>query len=79
MARSCAPVPARGLHERVVHRGGPMKARVAVAREMLAIAWHMLKNDCPYEEREPSRRPGRCPLITSDSTSSGKLGVPQTH
>jgi hypothetical protein len=47
---------------------------------MLVIAWHMLKNDCPYEEREPSPpRRARCPLGAADSTSSGKPEVPQTH
>jgi transposase len=41
------------LHERVAQRRGPLRARVAVAREMLEIAWHMLRTDRPYEERPP--------------------------
>lgn len=41
------------LHERVAKRRGPLRARVAVAREMLAIAWHMLRTDREYEERPP--------------------------
>lgn len=56
-------------YERVRARRGPMKARVAVAREMLVIAWHMLRTDTPYEER-PTRQPGK---------SSGQLASPLTH
>lgn len=41
------------LHERVAKRRGPLRARVAVAREMLEIAWHMLRTDREYEERPP--------------------------
>jgi transposase len=57
------------LYERVLHRSGPMKARVAVAREMLVIAWHMLRTDTPYEEREPQR----------GSQRTGKPGGPLAH
>jgi transposase len=54
----------RRLYERVLHRSGPMCARVAVAREMLVIGWNLLHSDRPYEERPahegraPRRRPG---------------------
>jgi transposase len=41
------------LQERVAKRRGPLRARVAVAREMLEIAWHLLRTDRPYEERPP--------------------------
>jgi transposase len=57
------------LYERVLHRSGPMKARVAVAREMLVIAWHLLRTDTPFEEREPQR----------GSQRTGKLGGPLAH
>jgi transposase len=46
------------LQERVAKNRGPMRARVAVARELLVIAWHMLRNDRPYEERPPRERAG---------------------
>ena len=49
-----------------------MQARVAVAREMLVIAWHMLRDDKPYEERAPRERGGR-------PTSSGKPESPLTR
>jgi transposase len=41
------------LQERVAQKRGPMRARVAVARALLVIAWHMLRTDQPYEERPP--------------------------
>jgi transposase len=41
------------LQERVAKRRGPLRARVAVAREMLEIAWHLLRTDREYEERPP--------------------------
>jgi len=56
------------FHARVRERRGAMKARVAVAREMLVIAWHLLRTDTPYEERPPWQ-PGK---------SSGQLASPQT-
>ena len=57
------------LYDRVRERRGPMKARVAVAREMVVIAWHMLRTDTPYEERPP-QPPGK---------GSGQLASPLTH
>lgn len=45
------------LYERVRARRGKLKARVAVARELLVIGWHLLQSDRPYEER-PRRGPG---------------------
>lgn len=59
------------LYERVLHRRGPMKARVAVARELLEIAWHMLRQQRPYEERGPQE--GR-----RTRTDSGKPVDPLT-
>jgi transposase len=44
------------LHNRVAQRRGPLRARVAVAREMLEIAWHLLRTDREYEERPPRDR-----------------------
>lgn len=41
------------LRERVAKRRGKMPARVAVARELLVIAWHLLRDQKPYEERPP--------------------------
>jgi hypothetical protein len=46
-----------------------MKARVAVARELLVIAWHLVRTDAPYEERAP-RQAGK---------GSGQLVGPLTH
>jgi transposase len=46
------------LQERVAKKRGPMRARVAVARELLVIAWHMLRDDKPYEERPARARAG---------------------
>ena len=66
------------LYERVVHRSGPMKARVAVAREMLVIAWHMLHSDTPYEERR-SRSTGGKPLASAAGASSEKPEGPLAH
>ncbi len=60
------------LQERVTKRRSPMQARVAVAREMLVIAWHMLRDDKPYEERAPRESGGRPP-------SSGKPESPLTR
>jgi transposase len=60
------------LQERVAKRRGPMQARVAVAREMLVIAWHMLRADQPYEERLPRESDDR-------STRSGKPESPLTQ
>jgi transposase len=57
------------LNDRVRERRGPMKARVAVAREMLVIAWHMLRTDKPYEERSPR----------SPTKGSGQLVSPLTR
>jgi transposase len=47
------------LHERVAKRRGPLRARVAVARELLEIAWHLLRTDREYEERPPRERAAR--------------------
>jgi transposase len=46
------------LQERVAKNRGPLRARVAVARELLVIAWPMLRDDKPYEERPPRERAG---------------------
>jgi transposase len=60
------------LYERVLHRSSAMKARVAVAREMLFIAYWMLRNRTPYEERVPRNSSGKAvPPLTQVSTSSG--------
>jgi transposase len=58
--------------ERVAKRRGPMQARVAVAREMLVIAWHMLRADQPDEERAPRESRAR-------PESSGQPERPLTH
>jgi transposase len=57
------------LYARVRERRGPMKARVAVARELLVIAWHLLRTDTPYEERPPQRA----------GKGSGQLASPLTR
>lgn len=36
------------FYERIAARRGPQKAKVAVAKEMLVIMWHMLTNNEPY-------------------------------
>jgi transposase len=56
------------LYARVRERRGPLKARVAVAREMLVIAWHMLRTGRPYEERPPQQ----------SGKGSGQLASPLT-
>lgn len=38
----------KAIYERIAHRRGPMKARVAVARRMLEAIWHMLTTNKPY-------------------------------
>lgn len=62
----------QALYDRVKARRGAMKARVAVARELAVIAWHMLRTDTPYEER-PAQRPGK------GLAGSGQLASPLTH
>ena len=62
------------LYERVLHRRGPLRARVAVAPARLIIAWHMLRTGRPYEEHppRPARPAGRQP-------SSGQPEESLTH
>ena len=48
-----------------------MKARVAVARELAVIAWHLLRTDTPYEERPPQR-------AGKGLAGSGQLASPLT-
>ena len=36
------------FHDRIAPRRGPQKARVATAKEMLVIVWHMLTKSEPY-------------------------------
>ena len=62
----------RELAERVRARRGKMKARVAVARELLVIGWHLLQSDRPYEER-PRRLHGSSSAAGSLSPSCGQL------
>ena len=46
------------IHKRIRKRRGAMKARVAVARHLLEIIWHMLTNNEPYrtQNRELTQR-----------------------
>lgn len=39
------------FYERLVPKGGAKKARVALARKMLTILWHMVRNNTPYSDR----------------------------
>lgn len=39
------------FYERLVPKGCAKKARVALARKMLTILWHMVKNNTPYSDR----------------------------
>ena len=41
----------RALYQRVARRRGTQKAKVAVARELLVVIWHMLRSGQPYQER----------------------------
>lgn len=52
LKHACSP-RLDALYTRVAARRGAMKARVAVARELLVIAWHLLQKDELYEERTP--------------------------
>ncbi len=40
------------FYERIAARRGPQKAKVAVAKEMLVIMWHMLSNNEPYRTQD---------------------------
>ncbi|HTD18113.1 MAG TPA: hypothetical protein VK667_01140, partial [Ktedonobacteraceae bacterium] len=40
------------FYERIAARRGPQKAKVAVAKEMLVIIWHMLSNNESYRTRD---------------------------
>jgi transposase len=59
----------QALYDRVADRRGKMKARVAVARELLVIAWNLVRTDTPYEERAPRR----------SGNSAGQLVGPLTR
>ena len=61
------------LYSRVRERRGKMKARVAVARELLEIAWHLIHNDTVYEERLPR---GNEPVSTG--AARGEQGAVRT-
>lgn len=52
LKHECSP-RLHALFTRVAERRGRMKARVAVARELLVIAWNLLEKDMLYEERLP--------------------------
>jgi transposase len=52
LKHECSP-RLHALFTRVAERRGRMKARVAVARELLVIAWHLLHKDELYEEKLP--------------------------
>ena len=41
----------RARYDRLAAKRGPMKARVAVARQMLEYVWHMLDRNAPYNEQ----------------------------
>jgi len=43
----------KSLYERITKRRGKQKAKVAAAREMLEIIWHMLKHAEPYRTQNP--------------------------
>lgn len=91
LKQACSP-RLDALFTRVAARRGRMKARVAVARELLVIAWHLLKKDELYEERLPRgveaaqastaglTRMKRSPsaLETQAARRSGQLVGPQT-
>jgi transposase len=62
------------LYERVAARRGRMKARVAVARELLVIAWHLLQKDVLYEERLP-RSGGETVSPTAAPAPTPRSGV----
>ncbi|MDE1877727.1 MAG: IS110 family transposase, partial [Thaumarchaeota archaeon] len=42
------------FYTRIAARRGPQKARVAAAKEMLVISWHMLTNMEPYRTQNHS-------------------------
>ena len=47
------------FYHRVAERRGPQKARVATAREMLVIVWHMLTKKEPYRTRNEAMVKGK--------------------
>jgi transposase len=75
------------FYQRVKERRGKMKARVAVARELLVIAWHLLRKDELYEERSPRgvepapepAPPREEPAVKRRARRSGQLVGPQTQ
>jgi transposase len=92
LKHECSP-RLHALFTRVAARRGAMKARVAVARELLVIAWHLLAKDTVYEERLPrgeadlKQAPAPGPSRTQRRGSekepkaarrSGQLAGPQT-
>lgn len=90
LKHECSP-RLHALFTRVAARRGAMKARVAVARELLVIAWHLLRKDELYEERLPrgaeeqDPAPGptrtkrrRSAPVTRPARRSGQLAGPQT-
>ena len=53
----------RALRERVARRGGRNAAKMAVARELLVIIFHMLTRGRPFEDRCPARMGRNLPLV----------------
>jgi transposase len=92
MKAECSP-RLDAFYQRVAQRRGALKARVAVARELLEIAWHLLHRDVLYEERTPrgmeevkpaapaaaSRELREAPEKVPKSRRSGQFEGPQTH
>jgi transposase len=67
------------VYTRVRERRGKMKARVAVARELLEIAWHLLHKDVEYEERLPrgvDGKPVPAPRPEGAKRSAPPAGTP---
>lgn len=68
------------LYQRVASRRGAMKARGAVAREILEIAWHLIRTDTPYEERlarESGPAPTAAPRKGATRSSPPEATAPQ--
>jgi transposase len=92
MKAECSP-RMDAFYQRVAQRRGALKARVAVARELLEIAWHLLHKDVLYEERTPrgvegvkpnpvgevSREVRGTPEKIPKSRRSGQFAGPQTR
>ncbi|HXG74109.1 MAG TPA: IS110 family transposase [Candidatus Nitrosotenuis sp.] len=58
------------FYSRIASRRGPQKARVAAAKEMLVIIWHMLHNMEPYRTQDQELTERKYKRMEADSSSA---------